>query len=102
MLFGFLEIFLISIIISFIFKKLNLVKIWLTYIVSLIVCSILFYLSGDLDFKINSMFGFITIGMFVAFFILQLISNLLVIGKPFLKEKTHESSSDILDDNFIK
>ena len=98
-------LFLITAIISFVFKKINTVNIWVTYGVDIIVVVVLFFLSGSNAIKFlleDPDFILIIILLFVGLFILQLISNIIVIGKPFIKEKETNSSPYILDDDLIK
>ena len=98
-------LFLITLVISYVFKKINTAKIWITYIVDAFVIAVLFYLSGPNAVKSlleDSSFVYIIISLFLGLLFLQLIANFLVIGKPFIKGTEIKLSSDILDDGFIK
>ena len=108
MIIGILEIFLIALLISYIFKRKEIRKVWITYIISLFISGFfvgLFLLEYFLERNSNELWlvVFLIFFFLLIILILQGFSNLMVIGKAFKKEYDNElSSSDILDDDFIK
>ncbi|HNY55554.1 MAG TPA: hypothetical protein PKI86_08000 [Chitinophagales bacterium] len=110
MIIAILEIFLISLIISYVFKRKEISKIWITYVVSFLISGI-FIGSFLLEILLNkngsgiatSTLILIIFAVLSLILIIQAVTNLMIIGKAFKKEYSIEnSSSDTLDDNFIK
>jgi hypothetical protein len=96
-------VLLITLFISYIFERRKIINIWLTYIINLIIFALIFVrpvaikaLKEDVNF-VYFFFGLITI-----FLIFQLLSNLILIGRYFLRNEINKKSTHILDDNFIK
>lgn len=98
-----LLVFITAFIISFIFNKKWISKIWLTYVVDIIVFGVfLVFNSRAFDVFLKAGLVYLFIIWLIVFFIFQAFLNLLIIGKPFIKGKETKPSSGILDDDFIK